>query len=61
MSRLIIVSLIFMVFLGCIALNPNPHPELNREFDWRTDTPGEYPYCRNFDKELVLQIQMRGP
>lgn len=46
---IIILVLWFWLFVsGCTTMRqifpPNPHPELNREFNWRYDTPGEYPY-----------------
>jgi hypothetical protein len=37
------------------------HPELNRHFRLGIDTPGEYPYCRQFNEEFALQNQMYGP
>ncbi len=56
---LILISFIF-IMTGCAVLPKNPHSELSRSFDWRIDEPGEYPFCRNYDEEFLIKIQMEG-
>jgi len=56
----ILISFIF-VMTSCSLSLKNPHPELSRSFDWRTAEPGEYPFCRNYDEEFFIKIQMEGP
>ncbi len=55
----ILISLIF-IMAGCSVLPKYPHSELSRSFDWRIDEPGEYPFCRNYDEELSIKVQMEG-
>jgi len=59
----IIWLIVFLVLVGCKGFlsMKDPHPELSRSFDWRTDEPGEYPFCRDYDEELSIKIQMLGP
>lgn len=45
MKKILLLLIIAFMLTGCATLlPPNPHPELNRQFDWRTDEPGMYPY-----------------
>ena len=61
MKVLIFISIGFIfATTSCSLLPKNPHPELSRSFDWRTGEPGEYPFCRNYDEELLIKIQMEG-
>jgi hypothetical protein len=55
----ILISFIF-IMTGCSLLPKNPHPQLSRSFDWRIGEPGEYPFCRNYDEEFLIKIQMEG-
>lgn len=54
------IILVFLVFIlcGCAAITKHPHPELDRVFRPGIDTPGEYPYCRQYNKEIAEQSQM---
>ena len=61
-----IVCLIIVLFLtGCGGTMhslpfKDTHPELNRPFRLGIDTPGDYPYCRQYEEESELQNQMYG-
>lgn len=45
---LLVIIVVAFMLTGCATLHnvfqANPHPELNREFNWRYDDPGEYPH-----------------
>jgi len=59
----IIWLIVVLVLVGCkgfVSLR-DTHPELSRSFDWRIDEPGEYPFCRNYNEEFLIKIQMLGP
>jgi hypothetical protein len=59
----IIWLIVILVLVGCkgfVSLR-DTHPELNRVFRVGIDVPGEYPYCRQYDEEVKLQLQMFGP
>jgi len=48
LRKMLLLLIIAFMLTGCATVQkifpPNPHPELNREFNWRTDEPGMYPY-----------------
>jgi hypothetical protein len=58
----IIWLIVFLVLVGCKGFVSfrDTHPELNRSFDWRTDEPGQYPFCRNYNEEFWINYHMLG-
>jgi hypothetical protein len=56
----IICLLIVLLLEGCVTLR-DTRPDLNRNFRLGQDTPGEYPYCRLYNEESELHVQMYGP
>jgi hypothetical protein len=58
--KTIICLLIVLLLEGCVTLR-DTRPDLNRDFRLGQDKPGEYPYCRLYNEESELQVQMYGP
>jgi hypothetical protein len=63
MKKIIWFMIMLLILSSCktmVALK-DTHPGLNRQFRLRQDVPGDYPYCRQYEQEMELHIQMFGP
>jgi hypothetical protein len=60
MVGLIIVTVLVLSACHGSVFLVDTRPDLNRHFRLGIDQPGEWPYCRQYEEESELQIQMYG-